>query len=500
MARALGVAVSVEGTVRRRRNRVRITIRLVNGETDETLWSDSYDRHLSDIFAIQSEVAQTIASKLTAALSPEEKKWLEARPTQNLEAYDLYLHANGLIANSAIIPSPTGNFEKSLLQAVDLLQRAVEIDSKFALAYCAATKAHYSLYFGYDLTPTRCGLGDEAIVNALRLEPELPEAHLGYAYKLYICHRDYEHARKQLAIARRGLPNNPDAIMLEAFMNRRQGNYRKAIQEMYEAVTLDPRNPMTELANSLWMNRQFSAAARQFDRAIQLAPDHPILKVLKAFLVIFNRSGDRCSVASELSMLPVSIAKDRDVITWRLISALYSRDWHQVTDLVEQMKGGEDDGGEFFANTPVPVDCYLILTSRFQGERPDADQSARFSKARERLKQKVQRWAGNARQLSKLAIVDAMLGKKEDAISDAKRAVEMLPISKDAVDGPSVLLNLAEVYAWTNEPDSAFETMNALKDIPNGLFYGDLKRGPAWDPLRKDPRFDKLLAELAPKE
>lgn len=159
---------------------------------------------------------------------------------------------------SMVGPLPTGNFESRLLDAIKLLQRAVEIDPRFALAYCAATKAHYSLYLGYDLTPMR-RIGRRSHCQCVALGTRASRStYLEYAYQLYTCHRDYEHAREQLAIARRGLPNNPDAMMLEAFMNRRQGYYQKAIQEMYEAVTLDPRNPMAELANSLWMNRQFS--------------------------------------------------------------------------------------------------------------------------------------------------------------------------------------------------------------------------------------------------
>jgi tetratricopeptide (TPR) repeat protein len=280
-------------------------------------------------------------------------------------------------------------------------------------------------------------------------------------------------------------------------MDRRQGNYDKAIQDLYALIALDPRNPMTELANTLAMNRQPSAAAHQFDRAIDLAPDQPMLKVLKAFFVTFMETGDDTAFRSVLATLPASRAEDRDVVTWRLISTLFDRDWQQATELLEKIQG-DDDGGVFFTNVPVPGDCYPILIARFQGKHSDA--SANFAEAREQLNRKVQRSVGDARQLSNLAVIDALLGKKHDAIIEAQHAVEMLPISKDALEGPLVQINLGIVYAWTSELDLAFGALQGLTKAPNGLFYGDLKRNPLWDPLRKDPRFDKLLAELAPRD
>ena len=348
IAAALDVANVLEGAVRRNGNRVRVSTELIDARTDKTIWADTYERNLTDIFAIQSEVSQTIASKLSAALSIEEKKRIEDRPTDNFEAYDVYLQAKKLIDVAELSPLPTGNFQKSLLDAINLLGRAVELDPKFALAFCAAARANALLYYGYDWTPARRKLGDEAVANALRLQPERPEAHLAYARQLYVGYRDYKQARVQLAIAKRGLPNDSEALTWEAFMDRRQGDFEKAIQELYAVIALDPRNPMTELPNTLFMNRQFSAAARQFDRAIELAPDQPMLKVMKAFFVTFMETGDSSAFHSALAVLPESMAEQRDVLTWRLSSALYDRNWQQSTQLVAKMKSGDDDGGLFF--------------------------------------------------------------------------------------------------------------------------------------------------------
>jgi hypothetical protein len=215
--------------VRRDGNHVRVSTELVDARNDNTIWADSYDRDLTDIFAIQSEVAQVIANKLTATLSPEEKKSIEQKPTDNLAAYDLYLRAKESIAK-AELSLPSGNFEKPLIDSIALLEQAVQLDSRFAFAYCAATHAHDLLYISYDPSANRRGLADAAIDSALRLQPDLPEAHLTYAYHLYFCYRDYERARVQLAIAKPGLPNNSDAIELPAFIDRRQGHFEKAVQ------------------------------------------------------------------------------------------------------------------------------------------------------------------------------------------------------------------------------------------------------------------------------
>jgi hypothetical protein len=191
------------------------------------------------------------------------------------------------------------------------------------------------------------------------------------------------------------------------------------------------------------------------------------------------------------------MADDRGVLSLRLTFALVDRAWPEAKDLIEKMKGGEDEGDFAYGQGAVPVGSYSVLLARLQGE-PGANAS--FPETREQLDQKVQRFPGNARLLSQLAVVNALLNNKEAAISEAKRALEMLPIFKDAVDGPEMVLNLAVVYAWTNEPDLAFGALDPLKKTPGGIYYGQLKSDPYWEPLRKDPRFAKLLAELAPKD
>jgi tetratricopeptide (TPR) repeat protein len=279
-------------------------------------------------------------------------------------------------------------------------------------------------------------------------------------------------------------------------MDRRQGNFEKAIQEFNEAISRDPHNaePIAELGNTLFWTRRFSASEQVYDQLIELVPDQPMLKVQKA-AIIRAKSGDATSLRLALEGLPRSMADDTGALCWRLRFALDGHDWQQAKGLIKKMKGNEDDGSFVNGNMPVPIGCYSILLARLRREQPGADIS--FDQTREQLNQKVRKSPGNAKLLSQLAVVDALLNSKEAAIWGAKRAVEMLPVSKDAMDGPDIVMNLAVVYAWTNERDLAFETLGPLTKTPKGIYYGDLKLSSYWEPLRKDPRFETLLTQLA---
>jgi serine/threonine protein kinase len=498
IANALGVANVLEGTVRRDGNHVRVSTELVDGRNDRTIWADSYDRDLTDIFVIQSEVAQTIAGKLTATLSPEEKKRIEAKPTDNLEAYDLYLRAKELLGN-AKVSIYIANVEKPLRDAISLFEEAVRLDPKFTLAYCKCAEAHDLIYFYYDSTPARRALADAAVNSAIRLAPDFPEVHLAYATHLYRGYRDYERALAHLAIAMRDSPNNAEAMVFGAYIDQRQGNFEKAVRQLNQALNLDPRNPTTisAMASALCAVRRFPALEEVYNRLMDRVPNNPMVKVEREFSVIFLKTGNYTTVLSAIAALPASMADDRRVLTLHLNLAVNDRDWAEAGRLLERLRGGE---AGFFAytNVPVPVGCYSLLIARLQGTSLEGNSS--FAETRELLNQKILAAPEDAYLLSGLAVVDALLAHKQDAIKEAKRAVERSPISSDAVEGPFIAANLATVYAWTGESDLAFEQLNVLTKIPNGVYYGQLKSYWPWNPLRKDPRFEKLLAELAPRD
>jgi TolB-like protein/Flp pilus assembly protein TadD len=495
---ALGVAHVLEGTVRREGNRVRVSAQLVDARSDNAVWADSYDRDLTDIFTIQSEVAQTIAGKLSAALSPEEKQRIEAKPTKNLEAYDMYLKAKEKIVAAEI--KEHGDPQKPAVEALTLLEQAVQLDPNFAIAHCATAHVQNFLYQRFDPTPQRRALADEAINKALRLQPDLPEVHLAYANHLYRSHGDYERARAELAIAKRGLPNNAEVMLLEALMDRQQGKFESAVLNFEEAIKVDPRNPtpISELAETLSYTRQFDAAERMWDQLINLFPDRPVLRARKEYHTTVLRRGTDTAYRSGVESLSASTPEDKLLRSVVISLALDKRDWNKAKQLVENLKGEEDAGHFAYGSRPVPVACYSILLARLQGAQPEA--LSDFGETRQQLSRSVEASPANAALLSNLAVVDALLGRKEDAISGAKRAVEMLPVSQDAVDGPDMLKNLAVVYAWSNEPDLAFQQLELLSDLPYGLFYSDLKLAPYFEPLRKDPRFESLLAKLAPHD
>ena len=280
-------------------------------------------------------------------------------------------------------------------------------------------------------------------------------------------------------------------------MDRRQGRWKEAIQGFKEAVERDPgnRESILELANTSVFLRQFDDGVNFFDRLIKLFPDIKIFKVYKAYLVTYLKTGDNSALSSVITGFSPPLV-DTEVLTFRMIVALSDRNWKLANEVIQVMGSGEDDGYFAYAGVSVPIGCYSILIARLEGEQTNTSSAA----THEKLDKKVQRTPGDASLLSQLAVVDALLNQKEIAISEAKQAAEMLPLSKDSVFAPPIMVNLAVVYAWTDELDLAFQTLRSLTNTPNGLYYGQLKRDPYWDPLRKDPRFDKLLAELAPRD
>jgi tetratricopeptide (TPR) repeat protein len=485
----------LEGTVRRDGNQVRVSTELIDARNDNTIWADSYDRDLTNIFAIQSEIAQTVASRLSAQLSPEERKDIEEKPTNNLEAYDLYLQAKQLIPreNSGLVLAVTE--VETFNQGINLLEAATQKDPKFALAYCMMAKAHDFLYGDQiDHTSERRALGDAAVNEALRLRPDLAEVHLALALHLYTCYGDLERARVQIAIAAQSLFNSPDLLELTAQIDRIQGRWEQATAGLEKAVSLDPRNP--ELLNGLaWTYcrvRRYQDAERIQDRLIELEPGQPLFQVYKAGYT-FSEKADLKPVLTAYDALPASMRDDIQITFGRVYSAMLDRDFKTAHQIVEKSPNEEI----FFAGAIVPRRCTDIWLELVQGNHPSTEE---YGVTREQLYRKVETDPANPALLSALACVDIALGSKQLAISEAKRAVEMLPISKDAVQGPDLLGNLARVYTWANEPDLALETLGALTKIPSGVYYGDLKLDPSWDPLRQDPRFEKLLAELAPKD
>ena len=497
IANALGVSNVLEGTVRRDGNHVRVSTELVDASNDTTIWADSYDRDLTNIFAIQSEIAQRVASRLSAQLSPEERKSIEEKPTNNLEAYDLYLQAKHLLGTGIV--ALLGSEKQSLNKAISLLEDATEKDHQFALAFCLIARAHDYLYFDrIDHTPEGRALGDAAVNEAVRLRPDLPEVHLALAFHLYTSYRDFERARVQVSIAAQALPNNPGLLQLTAAIDQVQGHWENATAGLEKAATLDPRNPevLEYLGDHYLRLRRYGDYQRILDRLIELQPDEPAhrLRFWKAMGAYFEKADLRGARAA-YEAVPSSIKDDVEMTGLGVYLATSARDFAAAEEILSKTSNEEV---LFFALVPRRI-CVLWL-ELVKGNHPTIEQ---FRAAREQLYQKVEADPTDPYLLASLALADVALGRKEEAIQEGRRAMEMRPVSEDAVDGPTIAMTVAVVYAWANEPDLAFEQLNILIHVPRHgmvLNYGNLKTDPQWDPLRKDPRFNKLLAELAPRD
>ena len=493
IAIALGVTNVLEGTVRRDGNQVRVSTELIDAGNDHTIWVDSYDRDLTNIFAIQSEIAQTVASRLSAQLSPEERKDIEEKPTSNLEAYDLYLQAKQILGPKSVVL--WGSENEAYSKALSLLEEATQKDRNFALAFCLIAKAHDLLYYDrVDHTPGRRELGDAAVKEALRLRPDLSEVHLAVAFHLYACDRDFERARIQIAIAARSLPKNPDLLLLTARIDQVQGRWDNASIGLEKALSLDPRNPelLETLAEHYASLRLYRESDRIRDQAIELEPNEPLFPLMKAESA-FAEKGDLKRARAAYEALPSSMRDDIWMTIQRAFYAMCDHDFKTAHEIVSKSPNEEIA----FTGAIVPKRVADIWLEMVQGNHPAIEE---FGATREQLYRKVEADPTNPFLLSVLADVDVALGRKQEAIRESRQAAAMRPISEDAVDGAWLRWDLTCVYAWADEPDLAFKQLDVLIKMPGPLTYGSLKFDPSWDPLRKDPRFDKLLAELAPRD
>jgi tetratricopeptide (TPR) repeat protein len=375
------------------------------------------------------------------------------------------------------------------------LEQATQKDPKFALGYCLLAKAHDYLYHYFlDNTPENRKPGDAAVREALQLRPDLPEAHLAMASHLYICYRDFERASVQIAIAAKNMPNNPDLLHLSALIDQVQGRWEKSIADLERAATLDLRNPdlLDTLARTYFSLRRYLENERVLDRLIKLEPDQPAHRLSKADTAFAERADLGVRALDE--GLPSSMKDDRSVASDRVYYAICARDFAATERILGESRNEE----LYFDSALVPRRIWALWLEFIRGKHPTIEQ---FGGARDRLFQEVEADPTDPYLLAALAKADVALGHTEEGVQEARRAMAIRPISEDALGGPDIATFVAQLYGWANQSNLAFEQLNFLIKIPGrSLNYGDLKTNPGWDPLRKDPRFDKLLAQLAPRK
>jgi TolB-like protein/class 3 adenylate cyclase/Tfp pilus assembly protein PilF len=490
----LGVAHLVEGSVQRAGNRVRVNAQLLDARTDRQLWAQTYDRDLADVFAIQSEIAQTIADQLQAKLSPKEKAAIAEWPTKDLAAYDLYLRANGLIYER--IPN-SSRWRENLFKAVELLDQAVGRDPAFLLAYCQLAFAHDLIYFqDFDHTETRLALAETSVKAAIRLRPDVGETHLAQAIHFYWGYRNYSQTREELDKAQHALPNNAQIFQYLGLIDRRQDRWDEAIRNLERAVDLDPRNQDTldDLLDTYVKLRRYEEAIAVAYRKVALLPR----SFLRIFPVLIRVDADaniaplRATLNTIEAEGPASAA---EVASFSFGTALRERDPAAAARALENLPS---EGYIKEADYVVPHAWHEGLLAKLRQDAPAAH--AAFTAARTKIEKLVRAQPGNARPLNALALIDAELGDKEKAIREGRTACNMLPPAKDAINGVLLLSNLARIYALTGEKDLALKELDRVSKLPSGPHYGDLRLDPEWDSLRGDPRFEKIAASLAPKE
>jgi len=497
ISRQLGVAHVVEGSVQRSGNRVRVNARLVDAHNDRQLWGQSYDRELADIFAIQSEIAESIANQLEAKISAIEKAAIEERPTRDLIAYDLYVHASSLIDEALYYGL---NSEKNLFQAVGLLNQAIARDPAFLLAYCKLAEAHDGIYWGaIDRNPHRLALAKSAIDSAFRLRPDSGAAHLALAVHFYNGYLDYDRARDELAIAVRTMPNNARIFEWNGYIDRRQGRWEDAVRDFERAIELDPRNGdlLFGAAFTCICLRKYERAREISDRGVALESTNYYMRLLATWIDFHERADTEPWHATLEKILTENPSSARDLTRGRFFVSLYRRD----ADAAHRALAALDDGtlnGRGIGTIEFSRAYAHGLVASMRGDTVGA--RAAFSAARQQQEKIVRVNPNDASQLCFLGLIDAGLQRKEEALREGRRAVELLPVTKDALNGAEILYFYAVICASIGERDLAIEQLEILAKIPAGVSFGEIRLDLFWDPLRGDPRFEKIVASLAPKQ
>lgn len=495
VGKALRVSHVLEGSVRKTGTQVHLNARLIDTRTDTDVWAQEYDRELNDVFTIQSDIAQRIAQQLHAEVSSAQRLAIQRPPTADLNAFELYTRAKNLV----LTVSFTNMAKPNLLEAADLLNQAVAYDPTYLQAYCELAFIHDYLYFlDIDRTPARLMLAEGAVQAAFHLRPEAGEAHLARAGHLYRGYLDYGGAMAELEVARQTLPNDSRLFELAAYIKRRQGKQEEALRDLQRAIELDPRNlyMMQQAALSYQFLRRYADEEATLNRILAIDPNDPQTKVVRAFVELDWKADSEPlhqTIDSIRATNPAAISTISEV--W-LNCALAERDAAAAKDAL--IASGEK---------PINLGQFgdVLFSRRFvegviaRMTKDDDKARSAFTAARAEQEKIIQAEPNFGPTWCALGLIDAALGKKEEALREGRHAIELLPVEKDAYRGSSMIGYLALIAAWVGDNDLACQELAAAIRYPGSLSYGHLKLFPFWDPLRGDPRFEKIVASLAPK-
>ena len=494
IAKQLGVANILEGSVQRAAGTMRVNVQLIEAESDSHLWAESYDRDIKNIFSVESEVAQAVADALKATLLPAESARIANVPTKNPAAYDLFLKGQYLF--SQLQNSASRDPVADGKAATEMYRRAVAADPDFALAYARLSYLQsYLHWYGVDNSSAVVDDARASAEQALALQPDLPEAHLAMGYVHYWCHRDYAAALREFGIAQASLPNDAEVIAAIGYVHRRQGIADRGVPEIQQAMVLDPRNSLLprEVANSYTALRRYAEADAAYARSLAIFPGDIEAQEQRATSMMF--SGDMAAAERILEKIPadtnpqgsVSLIRYKLAMTQRQPDAALAAIAHSPNWLMTRWE-----------HSLAPVSLLRGEALALKGEA-DAARAA-FLEAEKELRGLLDKGQQVADAQSYLGLVYAGLGQKEAALKAGRAAVELLPMSRDVIVGAFYLERLARVEAQVGETQAAIDHLEQLLSSSGGetVSIATLRVDPVWDPLRKDPRFQKLCEQRQP--
>ena len=484
IGKALGVSTILEGSVRKSGNRVRVNVQLINAVNDEHIWAEDYDRDLTDVFAIQTDLAQKIARELQAKLSPTEKAQMTRKPTENGEAYLAFVQAHNLHVEMQDLDK--------LKQAEQLYERALQMDPNFALAAADFSRLESWIYHTYDPISQRREKARALAERALKLQPDDPEGHLALGFSYYYGDRDYENALKEFAIAQRGLPNEAEVYLAIGAIQRRQGKWKESNANLEKAAALSPNEswPLQNLALNYQMLRDFEATDKTIERALKLSPKSLGLWSIKAESEVAWK-GTFTTVEYGIKMVSTSEMPETErahmmaaIVQTRITQRRYAEGLQDAKSIKDELLGKD-----------LESLCAKYETIGIARKMLKDDAGAREAllTAQRHAETYLKEAPNEAKRRAKLAEILAWLGEKDAAIAEAKRATEMLPEAVDAFDGPAMTKCLAEVYAIVGEQDKAIDLLDGLLSRPSPMTVAILRVFPIWDPFRNNPRFIELL-------
>jgi TolB-like protein/class 3 adenylate cyclase/Tfp pilus assembly protein PilF len=494
IGQALGVAHVLEGSVQRVANKVRVNAQLIDSRNDAHLWAQTYTRDLADVFGIQSEIAEAIAQQLQAHLSADEKARMAKPSTTDPVAYDLYLRARQLddLAND---PDAKGY----LLQGISLLEEAVRRDPQFLRAYCLMCETHLDLYWGgADHTDQRRELARIALQKAEEIQPDAGEV---YAQKgLYAYHgfRDYDGALKELEKAKELLPNEARIYVTIGAIDRRTARFQEAETNFRHAAELDPRNflVLMEAASTFSGMRRYSEARHFYEMALNILPNNAFARFLSGFN-FFGETGDAGALRKQLNVVVQQGPEAERTVAFPLLYCSWMQRDRAAAEKAVALIPAEGVANSF-DEAGIPREYCVGRTAWLFGDKELAQTALRS--AREIFERTTREQPDYPQAWAYLGLTDAMLGRCREAIEEGKRACEILPYTKDSWVGPTFITYLGVIYAACGEKEAALKQLKTSAEFPVGLTYGELKSSPDWDTLRSDPRFEQIVASLAPKE